>query len=103
MLIAFKTSHTLHTKGHSGSVKTYSNFIRNFYFPHATILVKVLCNDCITCQLNKPYPNQKQIADFKGQVYILIIESHLIRKDQYHHPQKETHILWSLLTHLHTT
>ena len=30
----------------------------------------VLCNDCITCQLNKPYPNQKQIAekqDFKGQ------------------------------------
>ena len=27
-------------------------------------------NDCIVCQLNKPYPNQKQIAqkqDFKGQ------------------------------------
>ena len=30
----------------------------------------VLCNDCVTCQTNKPYPNQKQIAekqDFKGQ------------------------------------
>ena len=29
-----------------------------------------MCNDCITFQLNKPYPNQKQIAekqDFKGQ------------------------------------
>ena len=33
------------------------------------IWVKV-CNDCIICQLNKPYPNQKQTAqkqDFKGQ------------------------------------
>ena len=32
--------------------------------------MKVLCNDCIICQLNKPYPNQKQIAtkqDFEGQ------------------------------------
>ena len=31
----------------------------------------MLCNDCITCQLNKPYPNQKQLAekqDFKGQI-----------------------------------
>ena len=27
------------------------------------IWIKVLCNDCITCQLNKPYPNQKQIAE----------------------------------------
>ena len=34
------------------------------------IWIKVLCNNCITCQLNKPYPHQKQIAekqDFKGQ------------------------------------
>ena len=23
----------------------------------------MLCNDCIICQLNKPYPNQKQIAE----------------------------------------
>ena len=32
--------------------------------------LNVLCNDCIICQLNKPYPNQNQIAqkqDFKGQ------------------------------------
>ena len=30
----------------------------------------IVNNDCIVCQLNKPYPNQKQIAqkqDFKGQ------------------------------------
>ena len=71
MLIVFNTSHNLHTKGHSGAKKTYSNFIQNFYFPKAPIWIKVLCNDCIICQLNKPYPNQKQIAekqDFKGQI-----------------------------------
>ena len=66
----FNISHTQNIKGHSGSEKTYSNFIQNFYFPNAPIWIKVLCNDCIVCQLNKPYPNQKQIAqkqDFKGQ------------------------------------
>ena len=70
ILIAFNISHTQNIKGHSGSEKTYSNFIQNFYFPNARIWIKVLCNDCIVCQLNKPYPNQKQIAqkqDFKGQ------------------------------------
>ena len=70
ILIAFNISHTQNTKGHSGSEKTYSNFTQIFYFPNAPIWIKVLCNDCIICQLNKPYPNQKQIAqkqDFKGQ------------------------------------
>ena len=70
ILIAFNISHTQNTKGHSRSEKTYSNFTQIFYFPNATIWIKVLCNDCIVCQLNKPYPNQKQIAqkqDFKGQ------------------------------------
>ena len=39
----------------------------------------------------------KKIAekqDFKGQIYISITDFHSIQKDQYHHPQKETHILW---------
>ena len=70
MLIAFNTSHTLHTKRFSVSEKTCSKFILNVYFPNAPIWIKVLCNDCIICQLKKPYPNQKQIAekqDFKGQ------------------------------------
>ena len=70
MLIAFNISHTQNTAGHSGSEKTYSNYTQNFYFPNAPIGIKVLCNDCIICQLNKPYPNRKQIAqkqDFKGQ------------------------------------
>ena len=70
ILIAFNISHTQITKGHSGSEKTYWNLTQNFYFPNALIWIKVLCNDCIICQLNKPYPNQKQIAqkqDFKGQ------------------------------------
>ena len=62
MLIAFNTSHTPHTKGHPGSEKTYSYFIQRFYFPNAPIWIKVLCNDCIMCQINKPYINQKQIA-----------------------------------------
>ena len=70
MLIAFNISHTQHTKGRSGSEKTYSNFTQQFYFPNAPIWIKVLCIDCIICPLNKPYPNQKQIAtkqDFKRQ------------------------------------
>ena len=37
MLIVFHTSHSLHTKGYSGSEKTYSNFIQNFYFTNAPI------------------------------------------------------------------
>ena len=32
MLIAFHTSHSLHTKGHSGSEKTFSSFIQIFTF-----------------------------------------------------------------------
>ena len=70
MLIAFHTSHSLHTKGHSGAEKRYSNFIQSCYFPNAPIWIKVFCNDCMTFQLNKPYQNQEQIAekqDFKGQ------------------------------------
>ena len=70
MLIAFITSHTLHTTGHSGSEKIYSNFIQNFYYPNAPIWIKILCNNCIICQINKSYLNQNQIAekqDFKGQ------------------------------------
>ena len=70
ILIAFNISHTQNSKGHSGSEKKYSNFTQNCCFPNTPIWIKVLCNDCIICQLNKPYPNQKQIAqkqDFKGQ------------------------------------
>ena len=76
MLIACNTSHTLHTKGHSGSEKIFSNFIQNFYFPNAPIWVKVLCNDCNNCQLNKPYPNKKKQRKkiLKDKVYILITE-----------------------------
>ena len=104
ILIAFNISHTQNTKAHSRSEKTYSNFTQNFYFPNAPIWIKVLCNDCIICQLNKPYPNQKQIAqkqDFKGHIYTSITEYHLTQKDPFLHLQKETPTLWSLLTHLH--
>ena len=37
ILLAFHISHSLSTKGHAGSEKTYSNFIQSFYFPNATI------------------------------------------------------------------
>ena len=66
-----------------------------FYFPNATIWIRVICNDCIICQLNKPYPNQKQNAEkknLKDKVFNLITEYHLTQKDQFHHPQKETHM-----------
>ena len=69
MLIAFHTSHTLHTKGHSSSEKTYSKFIQNFYFPEPHFGLKCYAE---TCQLNKPCPNQKQFAekqDFKEQSF----------------------------------
>ena len=95
ILLAFNISHTQNTKGHSGSEKTYSNFTQSFYFPNAPIWIKVLCNDCIICQLNKPYPNQKQIAqkqDFKGQSST--IEFNSTQKDHFHHPLKEnSHIM----------
>ena len=98
ILIAFNISHTQNIKGHSGSEKTYSNFIQNFYLPNAPIWIKVLCNDCIVCQLNKPYPNQKQIAqkqDFKeDKVCTLTTVFHLIQKDQFHPHPKETPTLW---------
>ena len=70
MLIAFNISHTQNTKGHSGSEIFFFNFTQNFCFPNAPIWFKVLCNDCIICQLNKPYSIQKQTAQkqgFKGQ------------------------------------
>ena len=56
--IIFQISYSLHTKGHSGAEKTYSNFIQKLFFPNAPIWIKVLCNDCMTRQLNKPYSNQ---------------------------------------------
>ena len=40
ILIAFNISHTQNIKGNSGSEKTYSNFIQNFYFPNAPIWIK---------------------------------------------------------------
>ena len=70
MLIAFHTSHSSHTKGHSGAEKKHTQLLYIVYFPNAPIWIKALCNDCITCHLNKPYPNPKQIAekqDFKAQ------------------------------------
>ena len=64
MLIAFITSLTLHTKGHSGSEKTYSNFIQNCYFPNTPIWIKVLCNNQINSNQIKNKLQKKQ--DFKG-------------------------------------
>ena len=98
ILIAFNISHTQNTKGHSGSENIYSNFTQNFYFPNAPNWIKVLCNDCKICQLIKPYPNQKQIAQkkiLKDKVYILTIAFHSIQKDQFYHSLKETPTLCS--------
>ena len=61
----FHISHFVHAEGHSGSEEKHTQKLTKFLFWN-----KILCNDCITCQLNKPYPHQKQIAvkqDFKAQ------------------------------------
>ena len=50
--------------------KTYSKIIQSFNCPKLPIRTKVLCNNCIICQINKPFPHQKQLAekqDFEGQ------------------------------------
>ena len=86
ILLAFHFSRSLNTKRHAGLEKTYSNFIQNSYFPKAPFWMKVLCYDCITCQLQKPYPRQKTISrkkNFKGKVYISTTENPLILKALY--------------------
>ena len=43
---------------------------KNVYLQLHQFELKYYCNDCITCQLNEPYPHQKQKEekqDFKGQ------------------------------------
>ena len=43
---------------------------KKFLLSKCTNMDKNLCNDCIRCQLIKPNPNQKQLAekeDFRGQ------------------------------------
>ena len=42
MLIAFHTSHSSHTKGHSGTEKNILKLIQNFYFPNSPTWIKVL-------------------------------------------------------------
>ena len=88
ILIAFNISHTQNIKGHSGSEKTYSNFIQNFYFPNAPIWIKYYAMTAIVCQLNKTLPKSKTNSTknkiLKDKVCTLIIVSHLILKDQFH-------------------
>ena len=54
---------------HDQKKKTYSNFFQSFYFPKAPIGIKVLCNDCITCHLNKPDP---QIAEVSSYIKVIV-------------------------------
>ena len=58
-----RVSHSLHAKGQAGSEKTNSNFPQNVYFPIAPIWINVLCHDCITCRLVKPFSHSEQIAE----------------------------------------
>ena len=60
----------IYKKKHASSGRRYSKFTQNFLFPNALIWIKVLCNGCIICQLNKLFPHQKQLAkkqDLKWQ------------------------------------
>ena len=51
-------------------------FHSNFCFPNAPIWIKILCNDCITCQLNKSYPFQKQIAEQQDLIWKILYFTH---------------------------
>ena len=86
ILLAFHFSRSLNTKRHAGlEKKTFSNFIQNSYFPNVPSWMKVFCYDCILCQLQKPYPHQKQLAEkktLKDKVYISTTEYPLIQKAQ---------------------
>ena len=67
-------------------------FVQNFYIPNSLIWIKVLCNDIILCQINKPCPHQKQLAekqDFKKQNFYSTTESQLMQNALYRTPQKD--------------
>ena len=75
--------------------KNIFNFHSKTSFPNAPIWIKVLWNDCFICQLYKPFPHQKEIAEKKtlrDKVYVAFTESHLILKTLYRPPQKEVRI-----------
>ena len=70
MLTVFHTSHSLHTKGQSGAEKNIFKFYKKNLFPKCTDLDKSIMQRLQNMSANKPYPNQKQIAekqDFKEQ------------------------------------
>ena len=84
ILLAFNISLSLNKNiGNIGSEKTYSNFFQNFFFPNASISIKVLCNKCITNQLNKTYLHQNHLAEkqeFRGQRLFFNHQRALARK-----------------------
>ena len=87
MLIAFHTSHSLHTKRHSGATFLFlkcSNLTKS--------ILQRLHNMSIKQTISKLKTNRKKNKILKHKIYFSITELLLIQKDQYHHPQKETHI-----------
>ena len=72
ILIAFNISHTQNIKGTLWIRENIFKFHtkKKLLFSKCTNWIKVLCNDCIVCQLNKTLSKSKTIAqkqDFKGQ------------------------------------
>ena len=62
MLLAFLTSHSLHTKEHSGAEKTYSNFIQMFFAKCINlnkIIMQRLHNMSIKQTIPKPKTNRR--------------------------------------------
>ena len=61
ILLAFHISNSLTITDMQDQKAHTQISYKNFYFPNAPIWIKVLCSDCITCQLIKRYPHQKRI------------------------------------------
>ena len=78
--------------------KTFSNFTQNFFFlPNAPIWIKISCNDCIKCQLNKHFPHLKQKAEkqaFKGQSLYFYHRISFDTKGPKSPSSKKDHLKW---------
>ena len=59
MFIAFHTSHSSHTKGHSGAEKTYSIFIQKILFPKCSNLGKSIMQQLHIMPIKQTIPKQK--------------------------------------------
>ena len=94
--MVFHTLRTLHTKGYSGSEKKHSTIILKTFFYKCPNLDQSIMQRSHNMPLKKnPTQIKNQLQKnkiLKDKVYIPIKEFHTTPKNQYLHPQKESHL-----------